>query len=318
MHFARLAAGGVRPAWSAGAALLSLLLAAGWLDRPAALVLAVAWFVALPVPVVAPGPLVIGALLLYHAALPSAPYGAWAARDRPDPAGSWRLPAPLQAAAWALLLFFYLSSGVVRLVAGHPGAAVAELALPPLALVRPWRPWLWTLMLGSEVGLAAASGTWAGLPAVAWVSLFAFDPAWVKPAPPAARERLYYDGTCGLCHRAVRFLLAEDPTGRAFRFAPLDGEAFRAVSGRLPGPLPDSLILETAEGAFLMRSAAVLRALARLGGLWRLLAAAGALIPTPLRDTAYDAVARVRYRLFARPVEACPVTPPHLRARFDL
>jgi len=308
----------VRPAWTVGAALLSLLLAAGWLDRPAALALAVAWFVAPPLPLVAPGPLVIGALLLYHAALPSAPYGAWAARDRADPGGSWRLPAPLQAAGFGLLLLFYLSSGVMRFVAGHPWPALAELALPPLALVRPCRPWLWTLMLALEVGFAAASGTWAGLPAVVWVSLFAFDPAWVKPAPPAARERLYYDGTCGLCHRAVRFLLAEDPTGRAFRFAPLDGGAFRAVSGQLPRPLPDSLILETADGAFLMRSAAVLRALARLGGLWRLIAAGGALIPAALRDTAYDAVARVRYRLFARPVEACPVTPPHLRDRFDL
>jgi predicted DCC family thiol-disulfide oxidoreductase YuxK len=303
---------------TAAATLLSLLLAAGWLDRPAALALAVAWFVALPVPLIAPGPLVVGVLLLYHVALPSAPYGAWAARDRPDPAGAWRVPAPLQTAAWGLLLLFYLSSGVARFLAGRPWPALAELAVLPLALVRTWRPWLWMLMLALEGAVAAASGAWAGLPAVVWVSLFAFDPAWVKPAPPAARERLYYDGTCGLCHRAVRFLLAEDPSGRAFRFAPLDGDAFRAVSGQLPRPLPDSLILETADGAFLMRSAAVLRAMARLGGLWRLLAAGGGLIPTRLRDAAYDAVARVRYRLFARPTEACPVVPPHLRARFDL
>jgi predicted DCC family thiol-disulfide oxidoreductase YuxK len=294
-------------------------LAVGWLDRPAALALAVAWFVvALPVSVIAPGPIVVGLLLLYHVLVPSAPYGSWAARDRPDPAGSWQLSAPLHTAAWGLLLLFYAGSGVVKLVAGHPWPALAELAFPPLALVRPWRPWLWTLMLALEVALCAASGDWPSLPAVVLVSLFAFDPAWVRPAPPpAARERLYYDGTCGLCHRAVRFLLAEDPSGRAFRFAPLDSETFRGVGGDLPRPLPDSLILETADGAFLMRSAAVLRALARLGGLWRLLAAAGGLIPTRLRDAAYDAVARVRYRLFARPEEACPVTPPHLRARFD-
>jgi predicted DCC family thiol-disulfide oxidoreductase YuxK len=206
----------------------------------------------------------------------------------------------------------------MKLVAGQTWPAFAELAFPPLAMIRPWRPWLWTLMLALEVALGAASGDWAPLPAVVFVSLFAFDPGWVKPAPPTARERLYYDGTCGLCHRAVRFLLAEDPSGGGFRFAPLDSETFRGVSGHLPRPLPDSLILETAEGAFLMRSAAVLHALARLGGLWRPLAAAGGLIPTPLRDAAYDAVARVRYRVFARPTEACPVTPPHLRSRFDL
>jgi predicted DCC family thiol-disulfide oxidoreductase YuxK len=277
----------------------------------------VAWFVALPVSPLAPGPLVVGLLLLFHAALPSAPYGSWAARDRADPAGSWRMPAPLHAAAWGLLLLFYASSGVLKFMGGHPWLALPELAFPPLALVRPWRPGLWLLMLALAVAQGVASGAWAPLPAVVWASLFAFDPGWVKPAPPAVRERLYYDGTCGLCHRAVRFLLAEDPSGRAFRFAPLDSETFRGVSGLVPRPLPDSLILETAEGAFLLRSAAVLRALARLGGLWRLFAATGALIPARLRDAAYDAVARVRYRLFARPAEACPVTPPHLRARFD-
>ncbi|HZH02738.1 MAG TPA: DCC1-like thiol-disulfide oxidoreductase family protein [Myxococcaceae bacterium] len=35
---------------------------------------------------------------------------------------------------------------------------------------------------------------------------------------------LFYDGGCGLCHRAVRFVLARDPAGR-FRFAPLGGSA---------------------------------------------------------------------------------------------
>jgi predicted DCC family thiol-disulfide oxidoreductase YuxK len=32
----------------------------------------------------------------------------------------------------------------------------------------------------------------------------------------------------------------------------------------------------------------------------------------------YDWVARIRYRLFARPADVCPVMPPELRRRFDL
>ena len=43
------------------------------------------------------------------------------------------------------------------------------------------------------------------------------------PAP----ERLFYDGSCALCHWAVRFVLARDREGRAFRFAPLDSDAYR-------------------------------------------------------------------------------------------
>jgi len=41
------------------------------------------------------------------------------------------------------------------------------------------------------------------------------------------------------------------------------------------------------------------------------------LVPRSVRDVGYDTVARVRHLLFRRPTEACPVTPPELRARFE-
>ena len=130
-------------------------------------------------------------------------------------------------------------------------------------------------------------------------------------------EVLFYDGGCGLCHRAVRFVLWADPEGRAFRFAPLGGATFEAeVPAAERAQLPDSLVLRTAEGALLTRSAGVLHLLRRLGGVWRGLALLFGLVPRPLRDAAYDFVARIRLRLFARPDDACPVVPPPLRARF--
>jgi predicted DCC family thiol-disulfide oxidoreductase YuxK len=265
-----------------------------------------------------PGPLAIGVLLLLCAAPPPAPYGSLAARGRSDPGGSWRLPQPVHAAAWGLLCLFYLSSGLGMLVSGQYSLALPELAFPPLALLRRFRPWLWVLMLALQVALLAFSGAWSLLPPLVFLPFFALDPGWVRPAPPPTPERLFYDGTCGLCHRAVRFLLAEDQGGQAFRYAPLGGETFRgAVPEMARVSLPDSLVLQSAEGALFVRSAGALRALARLGGLWRLIAAAARLIPAPLRDPASDLIARVRYRLFARPAEACPVVPRHLRARFD-
>ena len=136
---------------------------------------------------------------------------------------------------------------------------------------------------------------------------------------PAAVERLFYDGSCALCHGAVRFVLARDPEGRAFRFAPLDSAAFRAVaSDELRASLPDSLVLATEDGRLLTRSDAVLHLLGRLGGGWRVLAGWGGLVPRGLRDAAYDLVARVRYRVFGRKDDACPVIPPAQRSRFDL
>ena len=128
-------------------------------------------------------------------------------------------------------------------------------------------------------------------------------------------ETLFYDGQCGLCHGAVRFLLARDRApGGAFRFAPLGGETFRNAIPNAAA-LPDSLVLLTDDGRVLTRSRAVLHIGHRLGGLWRTLARVAGIVPRPLLDRGYDAVARVRYRLFARPQDACPMAPPELRSR---
>jgi predicted DCC family thiol-disulfide oxidoreductase YuxK len=131
-------------------------------------------------------------------------------------------------------------------------------------------------------------------------------------------ERLYYDGSCGLCHRAVRFVLARDVDGTRFRFAPLHGETFDAnVPPDRRASLPDSAIVQLEDGRLLVRSDAALHILERLGGAWRILGSACRILPRPLRDAAYDGVARIRKRLFAAPKEACPLLPRHLRDRFE-
>jgi predicted DCC family thiol-disulfide oxidoreductase YuxK len=83
------------------------------------------------------------------------------------------------------------------------------------------------------------------------------------------------------------------------------------------GDLPDSVVVLTNEGALLVRSNAFLHVLRRLGGGWRILADALGVIPQPLRDAAYDFIARVRYRVFGKREDWCPVVSSDLRARFD-
>ena len=130
---------------------------------------------------------------------------------------------------------------------------------------------------------------------------------------------VFYDGACGLCHRAVRFAIARDRDGSRFRFAGLDSAAFRRLVPEAVRPgLPDSVAVLTADGALLARSAAVIHMLERIGGGWRLLGGLLGLLPRSMRDLGYDGIARVRSRAFRRPVEACPVTPPALRARFEV
>jgi len=137
----------------------------------------------------------------------------------------------------------------------------------------------------------------------------------VKPGDPVT---LTIRRGCGLCHRVVRFVLAEDRAGEAIRFAPLGSDTFRAaVPAAQRAGLPDSLVVRRADGVVLTRSAAVLHIYRRLGGIWRVLAGLGSCVPGVVRDGAYDGIARVRYRLFRAPAQACPIVPPCLQARFD-
>jgi predicted DCC family thiol-disulfide oxidoreductase YuxK len=154
--------------------------------------------------------------------------------------------------------------------------------------------------------------------ALAALGLFAFDPGWVRRRGAGRKpETLFYDGTCGLCHGAVRFCLAEDRDGKGLRFATLQGEAFAAAI-EAPGRagLPDSLVLLTRHRRVLTRSRAVRHALMDLGGTWRILGTAAGAVPQPLLDVLYDLVARTRHALFRRPPAACPIVPPRLRGRF--
>jgi predicted DCC family thiol-disulfide oxidoreductase YuxK len=217
--------------------------------------------------------------LLYHCFLPPAPYGSWASRLRTDPAGQWHI----HRSVWLALLF---ALGGVYLVL--------------------------VITLFTNYRLSGV------IPGLLALHVLAFDPAWIPPFRADQPDRVFYDGSCGLCHRAVRFLIAEDRTGSAFRFAPLQSHTFFGlVFDEIRSQLPDSIVIVTAEGALLTRAKALIRVGRRLGGFWSLLAEVAAFLPLPALDRLYDAVARSRYRLFPKPEAVCPLLPDHLRARFD-
>jgi predicted DCC family thiol-disulfide oxidoreductase YuxK len=137
-------------------------------------------------------------------------------------------------------------------------------------------------------------------------------------AAAAQPELLFYDGHCALCHGAVKFVLKRDRSGGAFRFAPLQGETFQSlVSASQRATVPDSIVVLTHTDALLVRSNAFIHILRRLGGGWKILGGALAVVPRPVRDLAYDFVARVRYRVFGKKDDLCPIMPPELRGRFD-
>lgn len=126
---------------------------------------------------------------------------------------------------------------------------------------------------------------------------------------------VFYDGVCGLCDRAVHFLLVQDAT-QAIKFAPLQGETARNHS-QLP-PVTDSIVLIVDPGTIRqqthLRSDAMLRLLDHIGGFWRVVSWLR-IVPRPIRDSIYDAVAKRRYRWFGR-FDVCRIPPTEFRDRF--
>ncbi len=137
---------------------------------------------------------------------------------------------------------------------------------------------------------------------------------------PVATPMLFYDGECGLCAHSVRWVLSHEGRRRDLSFISLQGPTARALKQRHPWlETVDSLIWLEADSAGRpgrpqVRSDAVLAALRYVGGAWGALAAAFRLVPWPLRDTAYDLVARHRHGLHRNP--ECLLPAPEQRTRF--
>jgi predicted DCC family thiol-disulfide oxidoreductase YuxK len=76
-----------------------------------------------------------------------------------------------------------------------------------------------------------------------------------------------------------------------------------------------TLVVETEDGRFLLRSDGIVHILRRVGR--RRSAACLAILPRFLRDLGYRGVASVRRFLAPKPSDACPVMAAELRARFE-
>ncbi len=136
--------------------------------------------------------------------------------------------------------------------------------------------------------------------------------------PARTEDIVFYDGTCGLCHAAVRFILQhEGPASARPQFAPLFGETFdRMVKPIVSTPVPDSVHVLTVDGRLLNRSRAVLHLCRRLGGGWATLAGVGSWCPTVLLNVVYRGVAATRRMILKPPAAACPLADASNRDRF--
>jgi predicted DCC family thiol-disulfide oxidoreductase YuxK len=131
---------------------------------------------------------------------------------------------------------------------------------------------------------------------------------------------LLYDGVCGLCNRFVQFTLRRDRSA-TFRFASLQSNLAAHVLARHsadPAALDTVYVVlnhELRYESLLSRSDAVHFVLKQLGGFPRAAAAALQILPTFLRNAAYNTLAGHRYRIFGRS-DTCILPDDQDRPRF--
>jgi predicted DCC family thiol-disulfide oxidoreductase YuxK len=127
------------------------------------------------------------------------------------------------------------------------------------------------------------------------------------------RPVVLFDGVCNLCAWSVRFIVAHDDGN--LRFAPLQSDAATDLLERhgLGDDYFDSLVYVDDSGAYTKSDGAV-RIARHLEAPYRW-AWHTRYVPRPLRDAAYDLLARVRYRVFGKR-ESCLVPTAELEERF--
>lgn len=123
---------------------------------------------------------------------------------------------------------------------------------------------------------------------------------------------IFFDGVCGLCNGFVDFVMKVDKQ-KLFKFSPLQSDFARSL-------LPDEDVTELKSvivqinGKTYKKSDAVFEVFKVLGGPWNTLRLFKAL-PRPLRNSAYDMVAKHRYQIFGKK-ESCRIPSPEERQRF--
>ena len=120
---------------------------------------------------------------------------------------------------------------------------------------------------------------------------------------------IYYDGECGLCHLAVRFILRVDSKNN-FYFSPLSNLDINLKN-------IDSIIFKRGNKVF-YEGQAIIMIFENIDNNWNYLAKVLKLIPINLLDTAYRWVSRNRAKVSVKKVSSCPIVPSCYQKRFIL
>jgi len=122
---------------------------------------------------------------------------------------------------------------------------------------------------------------------------------------PSATPILLFDGSCGMCSRAVRFVLAHE-SSKEIVFVPSASPAGQVLIERyrLGEYVGKTMVYISPAGKISLRSSAVLELCRHLKAPYKWLTAF-IFIPAPLRDLGYRPIAYFRHRISQRLPEEC-------------
>ena len=129
------------------------------------------------------------------------------------------------------------------------------------------------------------------------------------------KKIILFDGVCNLCNSSVQFVIKRDKKD-IFRYAALQSEIGEQLvkQRQIDTSKVDSIILIEPGVAYYTKSDAALEIAQDLGRIWKL-SAIFTWIPTSIRNSIYDFVAKNRYKWFGKQ-ESCMIPTPELKSKF--
>jgi predicted DCC family thiol-disulfide oxidoreductase YuxK len=125
---------------------------------------------------------------------------------------------------------------------------------------------------------------------------------------------MFYDGVCNMCNGSVQFVLKNDRS-HSIRFVSLQSDLALELLrpfGMSNKDMESMLFLH--EGKLYTHTEGVMRTAKVMRGVWNVLGSAGLVVPTALRDSLYNILARNRYAWFGKK-ETCALPTAELRMR---
>ena len=132
---------------------------------------------------------------------------------------------------------------------------------------------------------------------------------------PENKKIILFDGVCNLCEQSVQFIIKRDKND-VFRFVALQSQLGQEIVNKIGIDTTkiDSIILYEPRVAYYYKAKAALKIAKDLGGFYSILSLLN-FLPTFIKDSVYDFIARNRYKWFGKK-ESCMIPTTELKAKF--